>query len=101
MLLKERSERGEAAALAPNTSISERLLHFRRVYTKPGVHPFDEIKWDKRRASISNEKGETIFEQTDVEVPSTWSMMATNVVVSKYFRRSNDGTLFAPARGMG
>ena len=91
MLLKERSERGEAAGLAPNGSISERLLHFRRAYTKPGVHPFDEIKWDKRRASISNEKGETIFEQTDVEVPSTWSMMATNVVVSKYFRRSNDG----------
>jgi ribonucleoside-diphosphate reductase alpha chain len=91
MLLKERSERGEATALAPSPVSSERLLHFKRVYTTPGVHPFDEIKWEKRKASISNEKGETIFEQADVEVPSSWSMMATNVVVSKYFRRSNDG----------
>ncbi len=91
MLLKERSERGEATAVAPTTISSGRLLHFNRVYTAPGVHPFDEIKWERRKSSISNEKGETIFEQADVEVPSSWSMMATNVVVSKYFRRSNDG----------
>jgi len=70
----------------------ERLLHFRRVFTKPGVHPFDQIKWEKRKASISNEKGEVIFEHPDVEVPVSWSMMATNVVVSKYFRRSSDGS---------
>ncbi|HEX2522242.1 MAG TPA: vitamin B12-dependent ribonucleotide reductase, partial [Terriglobia bacterium] len=69
----------------------ERLLHFGRVFTKPGVHPFDQIKWEKRKASISNEKGEVIFEHPDVEVPVSWSMMATNVVVSKYFRRSSDG----------
>lgn len=91
MLLKERSERREATAVAPTTISSGRLLHFNRVYTTPGVHPFDEIKWERRKSSISNEKGETIFEQADVEVPSSWSMMATNVVVSKYFRRSNDG----------
>ena len=91
MLVKERSERGEATAVAPTTISSGRLLHFNRVYTTPGVHPFDEIKWERRKSSISNEKGETIFEQADVEVPSSWSMMATNVVVSKYFRRSNDG----------
>jgi ribonucleoside-diphosphate reductase alpha chain len=69
----------------------ERLLHFGRVFTKPGIHPFDQIKWEKRKASISNEKGEVIFEHPEVEVPVSWSMMATNVVVSKYFRRSSDG----------
>ena len=89
MLVKERS--GEATAMAPiKLPQEERLLHFRRVFTTPGVHPFDQIKWEKRNASISNEKGEVIFEQPDVEVPVSWSMMATNVVVSKYFRRSAD-----------
>jgi ribonucleoside-diphosphate reductase alpha chain len=91
MLVKERSERGEAAALAPTKAQEDKLLHFKRVFTKPGVHPFDQIKWEKRKASIANEKGEVIFEHPDVEVPSTWSMMATNVVVSKYFRRSAGG----------
>jgi ribonucleoside-diphosphate reductase alpha chain len=91
MLLKERS--GEATAMAPiKLQHEERLLHFRRVFTKPGVHPFDQIKWEKRNASISNEKGEVIFDHPDVEVPVSWSMMATNVVVSKYFRRSSDGS---------
>src|SRR5258705_3706882 len=92
MLVKESSEIGEATALAPSKITEERLLHFKRVFTKPGVHPFDQIKWEKRKASISNEKGEVIFEQPDVEVPVSWSMMATNVVVSKYFRRSPDGS---------
>ena len=80
-------------ALASATSGAEdtRLLHFDRVYTEPGVHPFDQVQWEKRNASITNEKGEVIFEQPDVEVPESWSMLATNVVVSKYFRRSTDG----------
>ena len=60
-------------------------LTIRRYFTKPGVHPFDEITWELRTAVISNEKGEKIFEQKNVEIPKTWSMTATNVVVSKYF----------------
>ena len=69
-------------------------LTFRRIFTTPGIHPFDMVKWELRNAVIVNEKGETIFEQTDVEVPSTWSMTATNVVVSKYFH----GKLGTPQR---
>jgi len=60
-------------------------LHLRRYFTTPGVHPFDEIEWDVRSASITNEKGEVVFEQKGVEVPKRWSQLATNVVVSKYF----------------
>jgi ribonucleoside-diphosphate reductase alpha chain len=60
-------------------------LTFRRYYTKPGIHPFDMIEWERRTAVITNEKGEIIFEQKDVEVPKSWSTTATNVVVSKYF----------------
>ncbi|NQV12659.1 vitamin B12-dependent ribonucleotide reductase [Candidatus Uhrbacteria bacterium] len=56
-----------------------------RYYTKAGVHPYDEIVWENRTASIKNEKGDIIFEQKNVEMPSTWSQTATNIVVSKYF----------------
>jgi ribonucleoside-diphosphate reductase alpha chain len=61
-------------------------LHFPRRWTRPGVHPYDEIAWETRTASIGNEKGVNVFEQKDVEVPAFWSQLATNVVVSKYFR---------------
>ncbi|HXG39051.1 MAG TPA: vitamin B12-dependent ribonucleotide reductase [Bacteroidota bacterium] len=71
-----------------------RGLKFQRYFTKPGVHPFDEIEWELRTATISNEKGEKIFEQKDVEFPKSWSMTATNVVASKYFH----GTLGTPER---
>jgi ribonucleoside-diphosphate reductase alpha chain len=71
-----------SARTEPTTS---RGLRFRRYYTKPDIDPFDTVEWDHRTAVISNEKGETIFEQKDVEVPKSWSMTATNVVVSKYF----------------
>ncbi len=69
-------------------------LSFRRYFTKPGVHPFDEIEWELRSAVIANERGETIFEQKEIEVPKSWSMTATNVVVSKYFH----GKLGTPNR---
>ena len=61
-------------------------LTFDRVFTTPDVDPYDAVEWELRDARISNEKGETIFEQNDVEVPKAWSQTATNVVVSKYFR---------------
>ena len=58
-------------------------------FATPNVHPFDELEWEKRSARIGDNKGNTIFEQTDVEVPSSWSPLATNVVVSKYFYGEN------------
>jgi ribonucleoside-diphosphate reductase alpha chain len=61
-------------------------LSLSRFFTKTGVHPFDQIEWEQRAATIASERGETIFEQRDVEIPKPWSQLATNVVVSKYFR---------------
>jgi ribonucleoside-diphosphate reductase alpha chain len=61
-------------------------LTFERRWTTPGVHPYDEVAWELRSAEIKNESGGTVFEQTDIEVPASWSQLATNVVVSKYFR---------------
>ncbi|MGH9451658.1 MAG: vitamin B12-dependent ribonucleotide reductase, partial [Terriglobia bacterium] len=72
----------------------KRGVTFRRFFTKAGVHPFDEVAWELRTASIQNEKGKTIFEQRDVEAPKGWSMTATNIVASKYFH----GKLGTPER---
>jgi len=60
-------------------------LTIKRHFTKAGIHPFEEVEWETRTASIQNEKGQTIFEQRNVEVPKDWSMTATNIVASKYF----------------
>ena len=61
-------------------------LAWDRRFTTPGIHPYDELEWEYRTAAISSETGKTVFEQKDVEVPKAWSQLATNVVVSKYFR---------------
>ncbi|HLX35437.1 MAG TPA: vitamin B12-dependent ribonucleotide reductase [Candidatus Limnocylindrales bacterium] len=61
-------------------------LSWTRRHTTAGIHPYDEIEWELRTAAISSETGKTVFEQKDVEVPKAWSQLATNVVVSKYFR---------------
>src|SRR3989339_482738 len=79
---------------AAETSTGKRGLTFQRFFTAPGVHPFNQVEWELRTAVISNEKGEKIFEQKEVEIPKSWSMTATNVVVSKYFH----GTLGTPER---
>src|SRR5438105_4452089 len=57
-----------------------------RYFTKPGVDVYDTCEWEFRNAAISNESGGVVFEQKEVEMPKFWSQMATNVVVSKYFR---------------
>lgn len=66
-----------------------------RHYTTPGVHPYDEVQWERRDARISNWKdGSVAFEQLDVEFPVGWSLNATNIVAQKYFR----GTPGTPER---
>ncbi len=63
-------------------------LHFERHFTRRGVSPYDAVEWEIRDAVIQDEKGEKIFEQRAVEVPKSWSQMATNIVASKYFHGS-------------
>lgn len=65
-------------------------LKIPRLFTRASKHPFDEMKWDRRKAAIKNDKGETIFEDHDIEVPKSWSMLATNIVASKYFYGGHD-----------
>ncbi|OFW78829.1 MAG: ribonucleoside-diphosphate reductase, adenosylcobalamin-dependent [Actinobacteria bacterium RBG_19FT_COMBO_70_19] len=70
-------------------------LEFKRYFSTEGVHPYDEIEWERRDAVIPNYKeGGNAFEQRDVEFPASWSQNATNIVAQKYFR----GTLGTPQR---
>ncbi len=66
-----------------------------RYFTRPGTHPYDVVRWERRDARIQNYKdGTDAFFQPDVEFPTTWSQNATNIVAQKYFR----GTLGTPER---
>src|SRR5262245_43430854 len=71
-----------------------RGLRFGRFFTPPGSQAHDLVEWERRTASITNEKGAVFFEQKNVEVPRSWSQLATNVVAQKYFR----GHLGGPER---
>ena len=84
----------QSSIAAPQSSQTQRGLLFSRHFTTEGVSPYDELEWDRRTASISDSKGNIIFEQKDVEVPADWSMTATNIVASKYLH----GQLGAPER---
>lgn len=59
-----------------------------RRFTKPNEDIFDSVEWTKRSSRISNLDGSTVFEMRDAEVPASWSQLATDIVVSKYFRKS-------------
>src|SRR4029079_16841588 len=59
-----------------------------RRYTERGIDPFDLIDWETRRTVITNPDGSVVFQMDAVEVPATWSQLATDIVVSKYFRKA-------------
>jgi ribonucleoside-diphosphate reductase alpha chain len=72
-------------------------LKFPRYFTRTGISPYDEVEWELRTASITDAKGNSIFEQRNVESPKDWSMTAINIVASKYLH----GTLNTPQRETG
>jgi len=76
---------------------TQRGLIFTRRFTTEGVSPYHELQWERRTALITDQKGNTIFEQKEVEVPVDWSMTATNIVASKYLH----GQLDTPQRETG
>ena len=74
-----------SVALPADSQKTGNGLEFVRHFTREGSTPYDNIEWEIRTASITNEKGETIFQQEGVEIPQNWSLTATSIVVSKYF----------------
>jgi len=86
-----------SAAASLQATNSQGGLSFSRRFSTEGVSPYDEVQWEKRTALITDSKGNTIFEQKDVDVPIDWSMTATNIVASKYLH----GQMGAPDRETG
>ncbi|MDR3752227.1 MAG: vitamin B12-dependent ribonucleotide reductase [Terracidiphilus sp.] len=80
-----------------STARTQQGLTFTRRFSTEGVSPYDELQWERRTAAITDTKGNTIFEQKDVEVPADWSMTATNIVASKYLH----GQMNTPERETG
>jgi ribonucleoside-diphosphate reductase alpha chain len=90
--MEDRSARAKEESQVKTTARGDRRqkdgprLKFTRRLSKPGVDPFSIVEWEKRDAVIQGEGGKAVFEQLDVEFPTSWSQLATNVVTSKYFR---------------
>ncbi|GAB3140331.1 vitamin B12-dependent ribonucleotide reductase [Microbispora hainanensis] len=62
-------------------------LKMKRIFTTPGVHPYDEVRWERRDVVMTNWRdGSVNFEQHGVEFPDFWSVNAANIVTTKYFR---------------
>jgi ribonucleoside-diphosphate reductase alpha chain len=79
------SKKSPKKATASTSAPFEKGLVIERVFSQAGQNPFDSVTWESRNASIKNHKGEMIFEQQNVIFPESWSLLATNIVASKYF----------------
>ncbi len=77
--------RGAQRTVKSNPKDTNSGLHVDAFFSTPGTHPFEQIEWETRSAKINSDTGESIFEQNNLEVPASWSQLATKVVSSKYF----------------
>src|SRR5688500_20218405 len=59
-----------------------------RRFTKSGQAPFASVQYERRTSRISNPDGSVVFEMNDAEIPRCWSQLATDIMVSKYFRKA-------------
>ena len=84
----------EISAELPEKGKSDKKLGLKvaRRYTKVGENVFDTVEWDKRTTTISDEKGNIISQITDVEVPSGWTQLATDILAYKYLRKAGLST---------
>src|ERR1700734_2379200 len=80
-----RSAKNNNSARGIKPAKAAKTLPITRVFSDAKVKPFEQIEWDKRTAEITDDSGKVIFKQENVEVPKSWSQLATKVVVSKYF----------------
>ncbi|MEI7728070.1 MAG: vitamin B12-dependent ribonucleotide reductase [Verrucomicrobiota bacterium] len=74
-----------SASRSARSAGGKKALKLERVFSTSKVSPFDQVEWEKRTAEITDDNGKAIFKQEGVEVPKTWSGLATKVVCSKYF----------------
>ncbi|MFL6179086.1 MAG: vitamin B12-dependent ribonucleotide reductase, partial [Actinomycetes bacterium] len=83
----QHSHTGDTASKTDRPEVIRRGLAIERVFTTPGVHPYDEVTWERRDVVQNNWKtGEVVFEQRGVEFPDFWSVISSTIVTTKYFR---------------
>ena len=63
-------------------------MRFTRRFTRPGVDPLEEITYEKRTTRITNPDGSVVFEMEDAYIPVSWTQIAADIMVSKYFRKA-------------
>ncbi|MYH08133.1 MAG: vitamin B12-dependent ribonucleotide reductase [Rhodothermaceae bacterium] len=83
----------------PPTESTKDGLSIKRVFSAQGENALDSVDWERRDAVIKNPQGESVFEQKDVEFPTDWSLLATNVVASKYFYGDQTNAYLDPDEG--
>jgi ribonucleoside-diphosphate reductase alpha chain len=66
----------------------DRGLRINRRFTEAGTDPYSQLEWSRRDSRITNPDGSTVFEMTDAEIPAKWSQVASDIMVSKYFRKA-------------
>src|SRR4051812_41496281 len=76
-----------AAIINPYSRPEVRMKISRR-FTEAGKSVYDQLTWSKRSSRILNPDGSVVFEMNDVEIPADWSQLATDIMVSKYFRKA-------------
>ena len=84
--MEERETRKQAPARVKNRK--GKGLRVQRHFTQQGQDPFDTIAWASRTSRITNPDGSVVFEMKDAEIPASWSQVATDIMVSKYFRKA-------------
>ena len=77
-----------SSATGERRVISERGLEITRRWSRAGSDPLDEVSWDRRDSVITNPDGSIVFEMRGAEIPESWSQLATDIAVSKYFRKA-------------
>ena len=85
--MTETVSNSRGAARGGSRKQASKGLTVQRVYTTEGVHPYDDVTWERRDVVQTNWKtGENVFEQRGVEFPDFWSVNASTIVTTKYFR---------------
>jgi ribonucleoside-diphosphate reductase alpha chain len=97
MAITEKSIHPQPQSTAPDRvdkglEASTKGLTVQRRFSRPEVNPLDEIEYEYRRSVITEPDGTIVFEMNNVEVPKTWTQLATDIVVSKYFRKAGVGS---------
>jgi ribonucleoside-diphosphate reductase alpha chain len=82
---RRRSSTATATRSVKGDASPKKTLSVERTFSDPSTSPYDQLEWERRTAEITDDAGKVIFKQENVEVPKAWSLLATKVVVSKYF----------------